>query len=85
MLLLCQGGTRFQGVEDDACELAFEAADRFAAALAFGLFTLEVGARFPDRLDQSYARSGVADSEVAACLGERAVTRHQRSRSALLS
>ena len=45
MLLLCQGGTRFEGVEDDACELSFEAADRFAAALAFCLLALEIGAR----------------------------------------
>ena len=43
-MLLCQGGTRFQCVED-AGELAFEATDRFAAALAFGLFALEVSAR----------------------------------------
>ena len=41
-MLLCQGGTRFQCVEDDADELAFEAADRFAAALAFCLFAFEV-------------------------------------------
>ena len=27
------------------CQLAFEAADRFAAALAFGLFAFEVAAR----------------------------------------
>jgi hypothetical protein len=45
VLLLCQGGVRFECVEDDACELSFEAADRFAAAFAFGLFALEVGAR----------------------------------------
>src|SRR5207247_2150117 len=44
VLLLCQGGTRFECVEDDADELAFEAADRFAAALPFCLFALEVGA-----------------------------------------
>jgi hypothetical protein len=44
-LLLCQGGVRFQRVEDDACELSFEAADRLAAALPLGLFALEVGAR----------------------------------------
>jgi hypothetical protein len=44
-LLLCQGGARFERVEDDAYELSFEAADRFAAALALGLFALEVGAR----------------------------------------
>jgi hypothetical protein len=36
---------RFQRVEDDARELSFEAADRFAAALALRLFALEVGAR----------------------------------------
>ena len=44
MLLLCQGGARFQCVEDDADEESFEAADRFAAAFAFGLFAFEVGA-----------------------------------------
>jgi hypothetical protein len=43
-VLLCQGGARFQCVEDDADEEAFEAADRFAAALAFGAFALEVSA-----------------------------------------
>src|SRR5215831_875453 len=43
-LLLCQGGARFEGVEDDAGELAFEAADRFASAFAFRLFAFEVGA-----------------------------------------
>jgi hypothetical protein len=32
------------GVEDDAGELAFEAADRFAATLAFRLLALEVAA-----------------------------------------
>jgi hypothetical protein len=40
-----KAGPGFEGVEDDAGELAFEAADRFAAALAFGLFAFEVGAR----------------------------------------
>ena len=44
-LLLCQGGVRFECVEDDACELSFEAADRFAAAFAFPAFALEVSAR----------------------------------------
>ena len=43
-MLLCQGGTRFQGVEDDADEESFEAADRFTATLAFGAFAFEVGA-----------------------------------------
>ena len=38
-------GARFQRVEDDAGELAFEAAECFAAALALGLFAFEVGAR----------------------------------------
>ena len=42
VLLLCQGGTRFEGVVDDADEEPFEAADRFAAALAFGAFAFEV-------------------------------------------
>ena len=41
-MLLCQGGDRFQCVEDGAGEESFEAADRFAAALAFGPFALEV-------------------------------------------
>src|SRR4029453_11393091 len=44
-LLLCQGGTRLECVEDDAGEQAFEAADRFAAALPFASFAFEVGAR----------------------------------------
>src|SRR5439155_8849296 len=35
VLLLCQRGTRFQGVEDDVDEESFEAGDGFAAALAF--------------------------------------------------
>jgi hypothetical protein len=43
-LLLCQGGARFQRVEDDADEESFEAADGFAAAFSFGLFAFEVGA-----------------------------------------
>src|SRR5436190_22620630 len=43
-LLLCQGWARFQRVEDDAGELPFEAADRFATALPLRLFALEVGA-----------------------------------------
>src|SRR5438270_8431470 len=43
-LLQCQGGTRFQCVEDDACELAFEAAERFASALPLALLALEVSA-----------------------------------------
>jgi hypothetical protein len=44
-LLLCQGGARLEDVEDDADEESFEAADRFAAAFAFGLLALEVGTR----------------------------------------
>src|SRR5437588_7779791 len=43
-LLQCQGGTRFQCVEDDACELAFEAAECFASALPLALLALEVSA-----------------------------------------
>ena len=42
MLLLCQGGARFQALVDGADEEPFEAADRFAAALAFAAFALEV-------------------------------------------
>ena len=41
-LLLCQGGARFQGVEDDADEESFEAADGFSAAFALGSFAFEV-------------------------------------------
>jgi hypothetical protein len=37
-------GVGFERVVDDACEGAFEAADRFASCFAFGLFALEVGA-----------------------------------------
>src|SRR6478609_5829829 len=44
VLLLCQGGARFECVEDGAGEESFEAADRFAACLSFGLFAFEVGA-----------------------------------------
>ncbi len=44
VLLLCQGGARFECVEDGAGEQSLEAADRFAARLAFGLFAFEVGA-----------------------------------------
>ncbi len=44
VLLLCQDWARFQCVEDDACELSFQAADRFAAAFPFGLLALEIGA-----------------------------------------
>jgi hypothetical protein len=44
-LLLCQGGARFQRVEDDTDEESFEAAECFAAALAFAAFALEVVAR----------------------------------------
>jgi hypothetical protein len=44
VLLRCQGGARFEGVEDDAGELSFEAADGFAAAFPFGLFAFQVGA-----------------------------------------
>ena len=44
-MLLCQGGGYFEGVEDGAGELSFEAADRFAFAFPFGLFAFEVGAR----------------------------------------
>ena len=35
-----KAGLAFEGVEDDAGELAFEAADRFATTLAFGLLAL---------------------------------------------
>jgi hypothetical protein len=42
VLLLCQGGARFQRVEDDTREGSFQAADRFASALTLGLFAFEV-------------------------------------------
>src|SRR6266536_1958147 len=45
VLLLCQGWARFECVEDGACELPFEAADRFATAFAFGLLALEIRTR----------------------------------------
>jgi hypothetical protein len=41
-LLLCQGGARFECVEDDADEQSFQAAECFAAALPLGAFALEV-------------------------------------------
>ena len=44
MLLLCQGRLVSEGDVDGSGELSFEAADGFAAALAFCLFALEVGA-----------------------------------------
>ena len=40
-----QGGARFQGVEDDADEQSFEAADRFAAALALEMSLSEGDSR----------------------------------------
>jgi len=39
------GRSFFECVEDDPDEESFEAADRFAAALAFGAFAFEVSAR----------------------------------------
>jgi hypothetical protein len=54
-LLLCQGGARFQASVDGSDEEAFEAADRFAAALALGRFAFEV----------------VAGGGVVAALGDR--------------
>ena len=69
-LLLCQGGARFECVEDDACELAFEAADCFAAALAFCLLALEVGAsgRVVTRLRDRHAVEGRVELAVAAAV-----------------
>jgi hypothetical protein len=66
-LLLCQGGARFECVEDDACELAFEAADRFASALAFGLLALEVGAC-------AWMHTGLCDRDAVEGRVELAVT-----------
>jgi hypothetical protein len=43
-LLLCQGWARFEGVEDNAAELTFAAADCFATTLAFRLLAFEVAA-----------------------------------------
>jgi hypothetical protein len=43
-LLLCQGWFAAEGGVDGAGELAFEAAERFAAAFAFALFAFGVGA-----------------------------------------
>jgi hypothetical protein len=40
-LLRCQGGARFQRVEDDAVEQSIEAAECFAAALALASFPVE--------------------------------------------
>src|SRR6266540_7311909 len=70
VLLLCQGGTRFECVEDDADELAFEAADRFAAALPFCLFALEVGTRggVIARLRDCYPVEGAVELPVAAAV-----------------
>ena len=42
MLLLCQGGVRFQALEDNADEVSLEAAECFSAALPFAAFALEV-------------------------------------------
>ena len=39
-------GGRLEQVPDAACEVAFEAADRFAVGLAFGAFAGDVGAGF---------------------------------------
>jgi hypothetical protein len=41
VLLLCHGRARFRCVEDGAGEESFQAADRFAACLSFGLFAFE--------------------------------------------
>src|SRR5206468_9310657 len=69
-LLLCQGGARFQRVEDDAGELAFEAAECFAAALDLGLFAFEVGARgrVDSCLGDRYAVQGAVELAVAAAV-----------------
>jgi hypothetical protein len=39
----CSRGDAFQDVEDDAGEVALEAAERFAAAFALGLLALQIG------------------------------------------
>jgi hypothetical protein len=69
VLLLCQGGGCFDGLEDGAGELPFEAADRFAFALAFGLFAFEVGARprvVAGRGDRDAVEGGVESAVAAA-------------------
>jgi hypothetical protein len=43
-LLLGQGGVCLEGVEDDAGEESFQAAECFAADLALAAFALEIGA-----------------------------------------
>jgi len=43
-LLLCQGRAGFECLVDGADEESFEAAERFAAALAFGFLAVEIGA-----------------------------------------
>src|SRR5437016_5101826 len=70
VLLLCQGGTRFQCVEDDACELAFEAAERFASALPLALLALEVSASgwVDARLRDSDPVQGAVELAVAAAV-----------------
>ena len=42
-MLLCQDGLVSEGGVDGSGELSFEAADRFAAALAFGLLAFQIG------------------------------------------
>src|SRR5439155_24877291 len=75
-LLLCQGWVRFERVEDNACELSFEAADRFAAAFPFCLFAFEVGTcgRVVARLrDRDPVEGGV---ELAVAAAVEAVALH---------
>src|SRR5437588_10850501 len=69
-LLQCQGGTRFQCVEDDACELAFEAAECFASALPLALLALEVSASgwVDARLRDSDSVQGAVELAVAAAV-----------------
>ena len=70
MLLLCQGGARFQGVEDDACELSFEAAECFASALPLALLALEVSASgwLDARLRDRDSVQGAVELAVAAAV-----------------
>jgi hypothetical protein len=65
-MLLCQGGAGFEGVEDEAGGLSFEAADCFAAALAVRLFVFEVGVG--PRLGDRDAVEGAVELAVAAAV-----------------
>jgi hypothetical protein len=69
-LLLCQGGARFEGIEDDADEESFQAADRLAAALALAAFAFEVvaGGRVVAALGDGDPVEGGVELAVAAAV-----------------